>query len=105
MQHKQDKKLAVILDIYAVADASPELLDRIMANVQCAPVYNLQSHARFLGRMNLSLILVAAVLGFWLGNASLTTKNGNSAYSSIYPSDSNFYNSLLEPKTWNEVVL
>lgn len=105
MRHELDKDLANILDTYAVPGASPELMRRLVAETQTAPNLYVKAPLGWLGRMDIAVMALAAVVGFWLGSASLTAQGVKASSSSSLTSTANLNTVILGPKTWQEVML
>lgn len=106
MNTEKDLNLAHLLDCYQISDASPALLERIMARVQAKKrVRTYRSWVK-----SAASLAATAIIGFWLGNMSLqsmayhaTTKTADAQRDAS--EDINLDKVILGPKSFNEVML
>lgn len=97
-----DKQLNQLLDSYAVEDADTALLDRIVERAQAThgspPVVSLPAYRPLMAAM----MAACAVLGFWMGNATLVVE----AQTAQNPAGAVSLDSvILGPNSFSEVML
>jgi len=111
MDNEQDRELSQLLDNYVVADADTALLDRIVASVQETKIVALDVHRRQSSFTKTAwikgaaMIAATAVLGFWLGSASLETPTNYALVQQKSSVSVNPDNVIFGPRTINEVLL
>ena len=99
MDHSDDKALDRLLESYVVAPADEALLEHIMAQAVAMPI------AVYHWRRAMPLLAACAVLGFWIGGATLPAVTTAVAQQSSGQGTVNFDNVILGPTTFQEVIL
>jgi len=104
-QHKTDDDgLADWLAAYRVADANVALLDRIVAVAASTPQRLKWGFGSWWEEA--ATLAALALLGFWIGNASLPPLAKNTAMRPAYSAGAVYLDKIIfGPKSWREVNL
>ena len=110
MDIREEPDLARLLDCYEVADADPQLLERIVAHAEAVKASERKAPASFAWMRNAAAIAAMAVLGFGLGYTSQqpVTYSAPAQAVAIQPSSPtnvNLDRIILGPQSFNEVML